>query len=150
MKYKLLLLSFLSVLLVAYMGGILTDTGEWYESIKPSITPPGYVFPIAWNIIFFLIFISFYLILVKRNDKRTITAYTINFVLNVLWSFFFFYLKNPKIAFFELILLEASIVWMIVESWKVDKKAALLLVPYALWVLFAGFLNFLIAFNIAI
>ena len=124
---------------------------SWYESIRPSITPPNWVFPVVWNILFFLIAISLYLSLITVKDKtlklKLKIVFGINLFLNVLWSFFYFYLKKPDFAFFELIFLWLSIISMIYITWKINKKSAWLLVPYLLWVSFAGILNYLSAFG---
>lgn len=148
-NWKVLIASLIIVYLVAAAGSIFTagnTSGEWYESIKPSITPPGWVFPIVWNILFFLIALSLYFSWTGaegKEKKKIALVFGINFLLNIFWSFFYFYLKNPALAFVDIILLEASIVAMILITHKVSKKAAYLLVPYLLWVGFASLLNYL-------
>ena len=110
-NWKVLVVSFLVVFLVAYLGSLFTSTtvnSEWYEGIKPKLTPPSYVFPIVWNILFILIALSLYLLWVKadKNGRKNVAfAFGINFLLNILWSVLYFGLKNPKLAFFELIFL---------------------------------------------
>ncbi len=149
---KIFILCLIIVYLVAFLGSLFTSPNtntDWYNSIRPSITPPNWVFPIVWNILFFLIACSLYLSWINSNKKdRTKLAWIfgINFFLNILWSVLYFGLKNPLLSFFELILLEASIIWMILITKKISKKSAWLLVPYLIWVVFAGVLNFLTAF----
>ena len=149
-NWGLLIVSVVIIMVVAGGGGLFTsaNTGsEWYESIKPSITPPNWIFPIVWNILFLLIAISLYLILISKEQKtKVLIAYLINFILNILWSFLFFSQKLTKIAFFELLVLWISVIFMISLAYKIDKKAAYLLVPYLLWLTFAGILNYLAAF----
>ena len=71
----------------------------------------------------------------------------LNFLFNILWSVLFFTMKNPILSFFELIfLLWPSIFAMVFVSWKIKKLSAYLLIPYLIWVSFAGILNYLIAF----
>ncbi len=148
-NFKVLILCIIIVFLVALAGSIFTSretSGEWYESIKPSITPPNYIFPIVWNILFFLIALSLYFswINAKNNEKKKLgLIFAINFILNILWSVIYFGFKNPLLAFIEIIFLEISIVFMIIIAGKIDKKAGYLLVPYLLWVGFASLLNFL-------
>jgi len=145
LNMALLAIAFISVIIMAFLGSLFTSPNTnttWYQSIKPSITPPDWVFPIAWNILFLLIAVSFYFVLVKK-DKKSIIFFAINFILNVLWSIFYFGLKNPLLAFIEIILLWLSIIFMIKFSYKIDKKSAYLLIPYLLWVSFAAVLNFL-------
>ena len=151
-NYKILIISLLIVYVVAFVGSIFTSgntNSEWYQSIKPTITPPNYVFPIVWNILFFLIAISLYLVWTNsnKNQKPKIALiFAINFILNILWSVFFFSMKKPSLAFVELIFLWASIWLMIFTTWKINKTSSYLLMPYLIWVTFAGILNFLIAF----
>ncbi len=148
-NWKVLIASLIIVYLVAAAGSIFTagnTSGEWYESIKPSITPPGRVFPIVWNILFFLIALSLYFAWNSaegKSKKKVALVFVINFILNIAWSYFYFFLKNPALAFADIILLEASIVAMILIAHKISKKAAYLLVPYLLWVGFASVLNYL-------
>lgn len=152
-NWKVLVLSFVIVYGIAFIGNIFTsgnvDT-SWYEEIKPSITPPNYVFPIVWNILFFLIALALYFawIRAKKKQKKIVAlVFGINLLLNAFWSYLFFVLRKPNYSFFELIVLWISILAMIFTTRKIDKKAAWLLVPYLLWVLFAGILNYLIGFG---
>ena len=151
-NWKILVISLLIVYGIAFIGSIFTSTNtnsEWYQAIKPSLTPPNYVFPVVWNFLFLLISFSLYFAWTNSNRKNRIKiaiVFGINFVLNILWSALFFALKKPNIAFFELIIFWVSILLMIFTTWKVDKKSSWLLVPYLIWVTFAGILNYLIAF----
>ena len=146
-NYKVLIICVLSVYLIAFIGALFTSpaTGsQWYLDNKPSITPPNYIFPIVWNILFFLIALSLYFAWIKSNNKQKgelVGVFGINLMLNVLWSFLFFTLKRPSWAFAELIALEFTIVAMILVTRRIDKKSAWLLVPYLVWVGFAGVLN---------
>ena len=147
-NWKVLIVSLVVVYAIAFIGSIFTSpvtSSEWYESIKPSITPPNWVFPVVWNILFFLIALSLYSVWVAEERERDKVAivFGINFILNVLWSVLFFALKSPKLAFFELIFLWMSILYLVIFSYKRDKKAGYLLIPYLAWVSFAGILNWL-------
>ena len=144
-NYKKLIISFVIVYGIAFLGSLFTDTSGWYESVKPSITPPNIVFPIVWNILFFLIAISLYLILMSRKE-RLIWLIEANLLFNIFWSILFFGLKLPVLAFVDLILLLLSIILIILFSWKIDKRVSYLMLPYFLWIIFAGILNYLIAF----
>lgn len=145
-------LAFAIVFGIALVGSIFTAgsvNSEWYENIKPAITPPNYVFPIVWNILFFLIALSLFFVLGEKNKKKrnpAIWIFAINLILNALWSYLFFSMHKPVLAFVDLVLIWISIVAMIFISHKISKKAAYLLLPYLLWVAFAGILNWLIAF----
>ena len=148
-NYKVLITCILLVYAVVFVGSIFTsgNTGsQWYLENKPSITPPNYVFPIVWNILFFLIALSLYFAWIKTNKKqkkKVALVFGANLLLNVLWSFLFFTLQKPLLAFFDLLLLLATIVLMISTTYKIEKKSAWLLVPYLAWVAFAGVLNWL-------
>ena len=151
-NWKVLIFSLVFVYIFAFLGSIFTKTGPWYESVKPSITPPSYIFPIVWNILFFLIALSLYFILVARKKENSwnvpVSLFLLNLFLNTSWSFLFFALEKPIFAFYDLILIWVSILSLMIYSWKIGKKASsLLLVPYLLWVSFAGILNYLIAFG---
>ena len=96
--WKILIICFIIVYLVAFIGSIFTSSAvnsQWYSSIKPSITPPNYVFPIVWNILFFLIAFSLYLAWINSKNKKIKTkvawAFGVNFILNIFWSVFYFY-----------------------------------------------------------
>ena len=151
-NWKVLVFSLLIVYLIAFLGSLFTspsiDSG-WYDTVRPSITPPNFVFPIVWNILFFLIAISLYLSWTssdKVDRKIVFLVFGINLFLNLLWSFLYFGIQNPLLAFFELIFLWISILIMIFATYRIDKIASYLLWPYFVWVSFAGILNYLSAF----
>lgn len=146
-KLLLFLICLIAVFLTAFIGGLFTssETGSvWYNENKPSLTPPNYIFPIVWNILFLLIAISLYTSLVKSKERRkVIVLYSINLIVNLLWSLIFFKFKNPLIAFIDLTLLWLSILFLIIYNWRTNRTSSYLLLPYLLWVSFAGILNFL-------
>jgi len=149
-NWKILIMSFIIVCLVAGLGTVFTSQGtgsDWYKSIKPNITPPSLVFPIAWSILFFLIAVSLYLCWTNsknREEKVAVSViFAVNFALNIIWSVLYFAMKNPRLAFFDIILLLASILSMLLLSWRISKKSFWLLIPYFIWVCFASLLNFL-------
>lgn len=153
-NWKFLIISFAAVYLVALLGSMFTSAGTksfWYLTVKPSITPPGWVFLVVWNILFFLMAISLYFVLAYRKNKKlrlkAQIAFSANLLLNFSWSFLYFGLRKPAFAFIELIALWISIVAMIYFSYRISRKSAWLLVPYLLWVTFAGVLNYLSAFK---
>ncbi|MCX6748274.1 MAG: tryptophan-rich sensory protein [Candidatus Pacearchaeota archaeon] len=146
-NWKVLISCFIIVAIVAFLGSTFTSqntNSQWYQSIKPSITPPNYVFPIVWTILFILIAISLYLSWIDSKDKtKIVVIFSVNFLLNILWSIFYFGMRNPRVAFIEIIFLWLSIFWMLVVTRKFSKKAFWLLIPYFIWVTFAAVLNFL-------
>lgn len=146
----------------AIIGTIFSSAGMgWYNSIliKPEITPPPWIFPIAWNLIFILTTISALIfwnkgkggIIKKLFHPRQVKLFWVgvglfiaNAVLNVLWSLLFFYLRLANAAFVEMFFLLATVIALIVIIWKTSKWASVLLLPYALWVSFATYLTYLI------
>lgn len=152
-NWKKLVGSFIIVFLVAFTGSLFTSSStisEWYKSIRPDITPPNYVFPIVWNILFFLIALSLYFVCTstKTNKERwkIRCVYGLNFVLNIFWSYLYFGIRRADLALVEIFFLWFSILGMIGISYKIDRRAAYLLVPYLAWVGFAIVLNYLTVF----
>lgn len=148
---KVFISCFVIVVAVAFIGSRFTKIDSWYDSVKPSITPPNYVFPIAWTILFALIAASMYFAWVNSNRKwklDIIVLFTFNFVFNILWSYFYFTMHAPMFAFIDLIFLIVSIILLIILTYKIDKRASYLLVPYLLWTCFAGVLNYLTIINL--
>lgn len=147
---KILIYSVLAVILTAFIGSKFTTIDSWYESVKPSITPPNIVFPIAWTTLFALIAIAMYLSLSNSKGeirKNLAIMFGMNLVFNVLWSLLFFKMHYPSLAFVDLILLWFSAIMIMRTCWNVSKPASWLLLPYVLWLTFAGILNYLIAFT---
>jgi translocator protein len=131
---------------VAMVGGTITDLGPWYESLaKPEFTPPRPVFPIAWTTIFALAAIAGVSAWRAAPDSRTsdtvIGLFALNGFLNLLWSLLFFRMQRPDWAFYELVGLWISIAVLIAYCGRFSRAAALLLVPYIVWVSAAGVLN---------
>lgn len=148
-NWKVLILSLITVYLVGFIGNIFTYKSigsAWYLLIRPAITPPGIVFTLVWNVLFFLIGIALYLALTsskKNQKKKVVWIFGANLFLNMFWTFLFFGLQKPVLAYFELILFWVSIWVLIFEVYSVNKKASFILIPYLLWVTFAGILNYL-------
>jgi translocator protein len=154
-NWSVLLVSLIVVYAVALLGGIFSGNTNsvWYQTVKPAITPPNLVFPIVWNILFLLIALSIYFAWTSTKKKRVrrqiIILFGANLALNLAWSIFFFGLQRPGFAFIDLIVLWISILSLLIFTWKIEKrpkKSFYLLLPYFVWVTFAGILNYLIVF----
>ncbi len=147
-NWKVLVVSLIIVLGISFVGSLFTSgntDSSWYLENKPSFTPPSWVFGPVWTILYLLIALSLYFVWTKakRNEKKKIVViYGINLVANVLWSYLFFGIQNPLLSFIDLLVIFGSIIGMMVVAEKIDRKVAWLLVPYLLWVGFAGVLNF--------
>lgn len=145
-KYLPLVLSLGIPFGFAYLGSAVTTPSitTWYQTlIKPSFNPPNYLFGPVWTILFTLMGISSYLVWKKQKKIKTpLKIYTVQLILNFLWSYLFFGLHRPDLAFFEIIFLWIFILLTIKSFYKVEKVAAYLLIPYVFWVSFAAFLNY--------
>ena len=119
----------------------------WYAGLaKPFYNPPNWIFAPVWTLLFALMGIAIYFVLQrgwKNGRVRTATQFfIIQFALNILWSVLFFASRSPYSAFIEIIGLWLAIAATISGFWRLSKPAALLMLPYFLWVTFAAVLNF--------
>ena len=137
----------------AFVGSIFTGRAvpNWYADLnKPFFTPPDWLFGPVWTILYLLMAISAFIVwqkgLANPAVRVALILYLIQLILNALWSVIFFGLKLPLAAFIEIILLWSAIGLTILAFVGVSITAALLLVPYILWVSFAAVLNFSIWF----
>lgn len=146
-----LVISIVICQLAGVIGSFFTTPAiaTWYaDLVKPSFSLPNWIFAPVWITLFMLMGIS--LSFVWREGARrpqvklALIVFSIQLVLNILWSILFFGLKLPLIAFFEIIALWISILLMILTFLRVSIIAGLLQIPYILWVSFAGFLNFML------
>lgn len=119
---------------------------KWYDDlVKPEFQPPSWIFAPVWSILYLLMFISFLLILKAEVQPITVYAYIffiIQLFLNLSWSPIFFELHQLKKALFVCVSLTIAVFIMIILFFMISKLAAVLLVPYLLWLCFASYLNF--------
>jgi len=139
------------------IGSIFTAPSipDWYAGLtKPALNPPAWIFAPVWILLYAIMGMASFLIwsaysqtdnsLVKNNSRKALFTFLFQLALNSLWSIIFFGLRNPAIAFAEIVILWLSIAATIISFYKISKKAACLLLPYIIWVSFAGYLNFAI------
>lgn len=136
-----------AAIVVAVAGGLLTEIGPWYRGLrKPGWKPPDWAFGPVWTVIFTLTVVAAALAWegAEEGPARTaiVIALVVNAVLNIAWSGIFFKLRRPDWALAEVALLWLSIVALILVLGQMSGLAALLLVPYLLWVSTAAFLNY--------
>ncbi|MBU1111881.1 MAG: TspO/MBR family protein [archaeon] len=150
-NYWKLIISLVVCQLAGVIGSFFTvsSVSTWYLTLtKPSFNPPSWVFGPVWITLFFLMGISLYLVWnsydKKKDTKIALSFFSAQLVLNSLWSIFFFGLRNPLLAFIEIIILWISILLTTIYFYKKSKTAAYLLIPYLCWVTFAALLNFII------
>lgn len=132
--------------IVAGVGGTMTDTTGWYQSLNlPSWNPPAPAFGLIWTVVFTLIAAAGVYAWRAAPDSRSadtlIGLFAINGALNVSWTVLFFQLRRPDWAMIELAVLWVSILVLIVACGRFSRLAAALLLPYLVWVSIAGALN---------
>ena len=141
-----ILVAALVAVLVAAVGGTLTDLGPWYRSLEqPSWRPPDWAFGIVWTVVLSLVVLSAATAWRAAPNRGVREALLVLFLangfLNILWSVLFFAFRRPDWALFEVLFLWGSIALLIAVLWRFARIAALLLVPYLAWVSVAGALN---------
>ncbi|MET1054008.1 MAG: TspO/MBR family protein [Pedobacter sp.] len=143
------LISILIPMIFGALGGLITirSVKTWYPGIaKPSFNPPDWLFGPVWSTLFVIIGIAAYLVWIKRTQvvhfPRTAAIYFIQLILNLAWSFLFFYNHLIGAALIEIFALLAVIVINGIVFYKIDRTAGLLFIPYFLWVSFASILNY--------
>ena len=144
--------------LVAGIGGLATDLGPWYRGLlQPAWKPPDIVFGPVWTLLYTLTAWAGARAwwqaraaahadpsaaeAGRRRQQRLLFGFLLNALLNVLWSALFFKAQRPDWALIEIVLLTASVLWLISACAEVDRLAARLLLPYLAWVLFAATVN---------
>ena len=149
-NWKLLILCIAIPLAVGGVAALLTSGGmEVFESVnQPPLSPPAWLFPVVWTILYTLMGISSYLILPSGAEKEEVqialSFYAYQLTVNFLWPTFFFNFRWFFFSFLWLLLLIFLVAAMIREFYKISKPAAYLNIPYLIWLLFAGYLNFTI------
>lgn len=112
---------------------------------KPPLSPPGWVFPIVWTILYALLGFGaarIWLAPASGERSRSLNLFITQLVINFFWSLIFFNLQAFGFALVWLLLLWGLVLGMIVCFWKVDPLAGKVQIPYLLWLSFAGYLNF--------
>ena len=133
---------------VGALAGLLTREGtKLYATsiLKPPLSPPALVFPIVWAILYAMMGIGvarIYLTPVSGVRTRGLQLFLIQLAFNFLWSVIFFNFQAFGLAFIWLVILWALILMMTLIFGKTDRLSALLQIPYLIWVLFAGYLNY--------
>ncbi len=117
----------------------------WYENLsKPSLNPPDFIFPIVWTTLYIMIAISGWRIWKNKAGIKIKTAFILQTVMNWAWSYLFFYYHWLGTSFFWIIGLIICVALLMTFLIRVDRKTALLLAPYLLWICFAAYLNLMI------
>jgi len=134
--------------LIGASGVVATNPGSnWFQSLTlPWFYPPNWAFSVVWTVLFTLMGIAVFLVYRQGRHRRTVQIalglFGLQMVVNVAWSPAFFTLQNPSLAFGIILLLWGLIGMTIYAFNRVDRRAAVLLIPYLCWVSFAALLNY--------
>lgn len=133
---------------VGGLSGLLNRNAiEVYNTsvVKPPLSPPAWVFPVAWGILYALMGIGAARVWITPESpsrSRSLRLFLVQLLFNFVWTFLFFSFRLYGFAFLWLAVLWVLIVRMALSFYEVDRPAAWLQLPYLLWVLFAAYLNF--------
>ena len=144
-----LILSIIICQMAGIIGSIFTagSVTSWYPTlVKPSFSPPGFYIGLIWIVLFTLMGISLFLIWRETlsNPAARIALYffAVQLIVNVLWSVAFFGMRSPISGLVVIAFLWVLILITIIKFWPINRTAALLLIPYIVWVSIAAYLNF--------
>lgn len=144
---KLLIICLVVPLAVGGLAALLTGGGmDAFKTLnQPPLSPPGWLFPLVWTILYILMGIASYLVLISgapwQDSSRAILIYAVQLAFNFLWPIFFFGLSAYLFAFVWLVALWLLVLITILLFKRISAAAAYLLIPYLVWVTFAGYLN---------
>lgn len=147
-KIKTLLICIAIPLIAGALSAFLTreSMAVFQQISKPALSPPAIVFPVVWTILYTLMGIASYLVFASANNTEyiddAILFYAFQLSVNFFWSVFFFNYQWYLFSFGWLVLLWLLIIITILLFGQISKPAAFLMIPYLIWVTFAGYLNF--------
>ena len=146
---RLLIVCIAIPLILGFVSSLITGNSmEVFAQVdKPALSPPAWLFPVVWTILYILMGISSYLVIVSGKDEKkapAIRIYNYQLIVNILWPTFFFNFEWYFFAFLWLILLWVLVLLMILKFKDISKLAAYLNIPYLIWLTFAGYLNLMI------
>lgn len=137
----------LAVFLVLTLGGglvigTLTGPDQWFAALqKPAFNPPNWVFAPVWSTLYVLIAIAGWRWWERDSRSVPMALWWLQLVLNFAWTPIFFSLHAIGAALLVIVGLLAVILIFVATSWRRDRAAAMLFLPYAAWVAFAAVLN---------
>lgn len=139
------LLFWIALTFSAAVIGSLFQPGEWYKQLsKPALNPPDYIFAPVWTFLYILMAVSVWMVWKKhgfRNARLPIMLFLFQLILNAIWSWLFFGLHMPGLAFIEILILWLVILATTVSFWRSYFPAGIIMIPYLVWVTFAIYLN---------
>jgi len=139
-------LVYLAFLILVLGGGLLIGAnnvpGDWYQSLaKPSFNPPNWLFAPVWSVLYVVITVVGARTWLSLRRSMAMRLWYAQLVLNFAWSPIFFGLQDPTSALIVILGLLVTVGGFIIASWRQDRTAALLFLPYLAWVAFATALN---------
>lgn len=141
---RLIIITIITFVVGSFFSWFTMNNMDTFKELEKPVNVPAMLFPIVWSILYLLISISCYII-TKSDDKgkdKALIWYGIQLIINSLWSLIFFGFGAYLFAFIWIILLLITVVIMTAKFYNIDKRAAYINIPYILWILFAGYLNF--------
>lgn len=134
-------------LAVAVVGGMLTEIGPWYHTLRfPGWKPPDWAFGPIWTVILVMAAAAIVLAWLGAGTPGqkalVVGLFAVNGALNIAWNYLFFTLRRPDFALVEVGLLWLSILALVVALFPISRAASLLLIPYLVWVGIAALLNY--------
>ena len=146
LKCRSFLYSSAITFIFAILGGIVTYIGmpRFQNTVQPPLSPPAYLFPIVWTLLFLLMSVSAAIIYDSDDEisPKALFLYMIQLTLNFWWCVLFFGFRLYFFSFIWLLLLLLTVFVMTVLFYRVNKLAGILQIPYILWLMFAAYLNF--------
>ena len=131
--------------LTAWIGSRFSPS-EWYAQLqKPSWTPPGYLFGPVWSVLYLSMGVAAWLVWKRAGlsgASFALTLFVFQLILNGMWSWIFFGMQRPGLAFAEILVLWSMILATMLVFWRVSSTAGMLFLPYLAWVSFAAILNY--------
>ena len=147
-KWKLLIICMLIPLAVGGLSAwLVRGSMDIFKSLnKPPLSPPGWLFPVVWTVLYALMGFASYLVLTADADRKqarqALTLSAVQLGVNFIWPILFFGLSWYGISFLWLLLLWLLVLGTTIRFYRISTKAGDLMLPYLLWVTFAAYLNF--------
>ena len=126
----------------AIVGFLISGSMDYANLVQPPLSPPSWLFPVVWTILYVLMGVSYGILSEKSLvDDNTRLLYYGQLFVNLLWPVAFVVWRWRLFAFIWIVLLDVLVLRMVIKFYRKDETAGLLQIPYALWVLFASYLN---------
>lgn len=146
-NFKLFIICLGLPLLVGSLAGLITNNSmDTFQMLnKPMISPPAWLFPVVWTILYTLMGIASYLVLASEDNSDTVNMalkfYIVQLAVNFFWPILFFTFELYLFSFIWLLLLIVLVLITNILFAQISKPAAYLMLPYLIWLIFAGYLN---------